>query len=415
MPAKVRWFQLADMAPILRSFHGDTRGNVAMMFALAAFVLFGLVGAAVDYSRAASTKTNLQRAVDGAALLAAKNSEQLQAQGMTDEAAREYVRKTFSTERINDMQVKVTWLADRVRVDATANVPTTLANIIGIKTVPVAGMSEALFGDTKVEVALVLDNTGSMNQGNKLTTLKSAANNFLDKMQKSTGSPDALRIGIVPFETDVNLGGYKTAWWVDPAQTAQWTTNPATSGCIWDREQPNDVKDTVPSTGVPSTMFGADATRASACSLAPIVPLTNDFTALRASINGMNAVGTTNLTIGLVWGYHLLSPSEPITNALPFGSKNLTKYLILMTDGANTKSRGTIDVAVMDARTRQACDSVKAAGIVVFTARIIDGNAGLLQDCASTPTMSYDVQDVAQLDPVFDKIYATITGSRISR
>ncbi|MDB5512686.1 MAG: von Willebrand factor type domain protein [Enterovirga sp.] len=403
------------MAPTLRSFPDDTRGNIAVMFALAAFVLFGLVGAAVDYSRAAGTKTNLQRAVDGAALLAAKNSEQLQAQGMTDEAARDYVRKTFSTERISDMQVKITWMEDRVRVEATANVPTTLANIVGIRAVPVAGTSEALFGDSKVEIALVLDNTGSMNQSNKLTTLKSAAKSFLDKMQKSTGGLDSLRIGIVPFETDVNLGSYKTAWWVDPAQTAQWTANPATSGCIWDREQPNDVKDTLPSTGVPSTMFGADATRNSACNLAPIVPLTGDFSALRASINGMNAVGTTNLTIGLVWGYHLLSPSEPISNALPFGTKNLTKYLILMTDGENTKSRGTSDVAAMDARTRQACDSVKAAGITLFTARIINGNASLLQDCASNPTMYYDVQDVAQLEPVFTSIYATITGSRIAR
>jgi hypothetical protein len=29
--------------------------------------------------------------------------------------------------------------------------------------------------------------------------------------------------------------------------------------------------------------------------------------------------------------------------------------------------------------------------------------------------MYYDVQDVAQLQPVFDSIYATITGTRIAR
>ncbi|NNM70817.1 TadE/TadG family type IV pilus assembly protein [Enterovirga aerilata] len=403
------------MTAAVERFRQDVEGSVALMFAFAAMVLIGAVGMAMDYSRAASVQTNLQRAVDGAALLAAKNNEQLSGTPMSDAAATDYLRKTFATDKINDLSVKVTFLADRVRVDATAGVPTTLMNVLGIRTMSVAGRSEALYGDTKVEIVLVLDNTGSMNQANKLPTLKAAAHSFLTKMQASAGGPNAVRIGIVPFETDVNLGSLKTSWWVDPTQTGYWTTNPATSGCIWDRDQPNDVKDTAPSSGVASTLYGPDQTRTAACNLAPILPLTNDFAALHASIDGMNAVGTTNLTIGMVWGHHLLSPAEPVTNALPFGTKALTKYIILMTDGENTKMRGISGVAAMDARTRQACDAVKAAGIVVFTARIIDGNAGLLQDCASNPSMYYDVQDVSQLQPAFDSIYSTITGTRIAR
>jgi hypothetical protein len=208
----------------------------------------------------------------------------------------------------------------------------------------------------------------------------------------------------------------KSSWWVDPAQTGYWTTNPTTSGCVWDRDQPNDARDYPPSAGVASTLFSPDLTRGTPCSIGPILPLTNDYAALHASIDGMNASGTTNLTIGLVWGYHLLSPSEPVTNAMPFGTRSLTKYIVLMTDGDNTKMRGTTDVAVMNARTRQACDAVKADRIVVFTARIIDSkNESLLKDCASEPGKYYSVTDVKQLEPVFDEIYRAIVATRISR
>ena len=403
------------MTSIVKRFRAELQGSVSLMFAFAALVLIAAVGAAMDYSRAANVQSSLQRAVDGAALLAAKNNRDMSGSPMSDAAATDFLRKTFTGDKISDLNAKVTFMSDRVQVDATAIVPTTLMNVLGIKTMPVAGRSEALFGDTKAEIVLVLDNTGSMNQANKLPTLKLAAKNFLSKMQANTGPNDAIRIGVVPFETDVNLGGMKTSWWVDPAQTTYWTTNPATAGCIWDREQPNDVKDTPPSTGVVSTLYGADQTRVTPCSIGPIVPLTGDYNALNASIDGMYASGTTNLTIGLVWGHHLLSPSEPITNALPFGTKGLTKYIIMMTDGDNTKMRGTSDVAAMDARTRQACDSIKADKIVVFTARIMDGNEGLLRDCASDPTMYYSVNNVAQLQPVFDAIYSTITNMRIAR
>lgn len=403
------------MTSILARLGRDPRGSVALMFALAAMVLIGAVGAAMDYSRAASIQSSLQRAVDGAALLAAKNNEQMSATPMTDASATDYLRKTFASDKVGDLSAKVTFFADSVRVQASVAVPTTLMGVLGITSMPVAVSSEALF-NRRVEVILVLDNTGSMAQLNKLPTLQAAAKNFVSKMQGQSGGDDAVRIGIVPFETNVNLGGYKTSWWVDPAQTSYWTANAQTSGCVWDRDQPNDARDTPPSSGVPSTLYGADQTRTSACSISPILPLTTDYAALQGTIDAMVASGTTNLTIGLTWGYHLLSPGEPITNARPFGTKNLSKYVVLMTDGYNTKMRGTTDVAVMDARTRQACDAIKTDGkITLITARIIDGNDGLLRDCATSPDLFFPVSNVAQLDPVFDEIYRKIVGARITR
>ena len=48
----------------LLRFMQDRRGGVAPMFAIAVIPVFGLVGAAVDYSRANSIRAGLQSALD---------------------------------------------------------------------------------------------------------------------------------------------------------------------------------------------------------------------------------------------------------------------------------------------------------------------------------------------------------------
>src|SRR5215207_7955283 len=56
----------------LRSFLRDRRAGVAPMFALAIIPVIGLVGAAVDYSRANSIRTKVQSALDATALAMAR-------------------------------------------------------------------------------------------------------------------------------------------------------------------------------------------------------------------------------------------------------------------------------------------------------------------------------------------------------
>ena len=53
-------------------FMQDRRGGVAPMFALAIIPVFGLVGAAVDYSRASSIRAGMQSSLDATALAMAK-------------------------------------------------------------------------------------------------------------------------------------------------------------------------------------------------------------------------------------------------------------------------------------------------------------------------------------------------------
>lgn len=401
------------MPNLLRTFRRDARGSVALMFGFLALILVGIAGIAFDYSRMTLVQTNLQRAVDAAVLLVARNRDLLSTYSMPDALATSYMRSTFDVDQLERLVVKVTVSEDRVRIDARGDLKMTLSNVIGLRTRPISSTAEALYGDNKVELVLVLDNTGSMSQMNKLVTLKAAVHRFLDKMQSSAGQADAVKIAIVPFDTNVNLGSFKTSGWVDPAAATFWSGRPDLSGCVWDRDQPHDVSDTVP-TGT-ATYFSADTGRSQPCSLAPIMPLTQDFAAMRASVDSMVGSGNTNTTIGLVWGHHVLSRDEPVATGAAEGTKNLSKIMVFMTDGNNTQNRWSRNQTEIDARTRQVCAKIKAAKIQLITARIIEGNGSLLQECASATDMYFDVQDVSQLDPFFNRVYAMITGTRIAR
>ena len=57
----------------------------------------------------------------------------------------------------------------------------------------------------------------------------------------------------------------------------------------------------------------------------------------------------------------------------------------------------------------------KAAGIKLYTIRVIDGNASLLQSCATNPTMYYDVQQASQLNGVFTAVAQNLANLQIAK
>ncbi len=69
-----------------RKFHGDRRGNVAMMYALAVPVLLFGAGLAIDFTHAAQVRTELNAAAD-AAVLAALTPSMMQQSNATAQTA----------------------------------------------------------------------------------------------------------------------------------------------------------------------------------------------------------------------------------------------------------------------------------------------------------------------------------------
>ncbi len=151
-------------------------------------------------------------------------------------------------------------------VSASTTVKTTLAAVAGVTSIPISATSTVNWGLSHVELALVLDNTGSMSQDNKLPTLVSAATSLVNTLSTTAGSDAAaLKISVVPFSMTVNVGsGYQSAAWMSGVMPSAYGSDIFTTsnvnrftllsqmgqtwgGCVESRPAPYDVQDTAPS------------------------------------------------------------------------------------------------------------------------------------------------------------------------
>ena len=153
-------------------------------------------------------------------------------------------------------------------------------------------------------------------------------------------------------------------------------------------------------TSIKSTLFPTIQADNCPVSILPLTSVKAQHGTLISKIEAMKPTGTTNVTIGLAWGWHALTPNAPLTEGTA-PDPETDKVIILLTDGENTENRWTTNSADIDARTRKVCANVKAAGIKLYTVRVIDGNATLLQQCATRSDMYFNVQNATQLNAVF--------------
>ena len=375
--------------------------------------LIAAVGAAVDYSRAANVRTAMQAAGDAAALLLARDGGTLSNDRLAARAREIFLTNFHRPDtRVGTIDVEKT--NKSIRVSAQGSVKTALMGIFRIDTIRLSTTSEVGWGQKRIELALVLDNTGSMATSNKMPELKKAVRELLSILEKASPDRDAIRISIVPFDTQVNVG--------DAHRHANWLTFDADvprdlrierrnwRGCIADRDMPYDTNDTSPTN--PGARY--PAVGCSTGSLAQIRSLTSNFRDLRSTVEDMQPSGYTNITIGVAWGLASLSPSVPLDQAVAFGTKRVEKILVVLTDGDNTRNRFTSDPNEIDGRTRRACDQAKSAGVTIHTVRVIEGNARLLRNCASAADTYHEVRNAGELGPVFRRIANAIAGIRLA-
>jgi Flp pilus assembly protein TadG len=397
-------FAKAVLARAAVRYARDERGQIVILFGagLVAFLLF--VGTAMDYSRSSRAQTDLQTAADAVVLSVASAAQE----DTPDDTLKEIAHDRMAT-MLPGYEFTITDLvttSGSLTLTAEGSIPAGLTTIIGYEDLNQGITSTATWGTGKLEVALVLDSTGSMAQYDRMVELKKAAKAMLDELQSS--EEGLVKIGIVPFDVNVRVAtSYKTATWFK----SDWWISWFWSGCIADRDQSNDVDD------VPVTSSSATKYPGALCgsnNLKTIQPLTNDFTALNTKVDSLTPAGNTNITIGLAWGMTLLSSQEPFTEGVAPGTKDVTKSIVLMTDGDNTQNRWTSTASLIDARTQLVCQAAKDAGIVVYTIRLMEGNETLLSQCASSPENYYDVENVADLVPVFQAIGERLSQLRIS-
>jgi Flp pilus assembly protein TadG len=396
---------------VFQRFRSDQRGNVAILFGLALLPVVGMVGAAVDYSRANAVRAALQAAADAAALTAARDASGL-SEARIAERARGVFAANFNRKDATLGPIEVVKGDKTVRVAASATVKTSIMAIMHVDTIKVATAGEVAWGRNRIELALVLDNTGSMSTDGKMPALKAAVRDLISDLEKSSDR-DMIKVSIVPFDTQVNIGTrFRNESWLTfdagldrslRVDRRHW------EGCVVDREKPHDSKDYG---GVSRSDY--PAAKCETGSLARVQPLTNDFRALRETVDAMRPSGYTNITIGMTWGLASLSRGEPFSEAEPFGTRNLKKYMVVLTDGDNTRNRFSNDHREIDERTRLACREVKDSGVTLFTIRVVAGNRQLLRDCASTTDLYREVKDASEIQPAFRRILNEIKAIRLT-
>lgn len=523
----------------LRAGARDERGVVAVIFALAIAVLIPMGLGVFDVYMATEQRGKLQDALDAAALYAARSNAQTSA----------------AIDAVGDRALAANLQLIDGAVLESSSFTLSGAKVVAQASVRMQALAPALWEhdpvsvDTEVqraidrlEIALVLDNTGSMvlNNSPKLATLKTEAKKLVDKLAQAaamSAEPEPIKIALVPFsntvrvQTTTSLAGWSPAShtgpgvpnWIDPRAAQHWaggTNNDifnvqtdrltmmqnigqSWAGCVESRRQPFDISEQAPDASTPASMFAPyfwpdepdvsgtakindyltdggsssnffDKERRSAkyavgvawrrtgnfttdlgmtythgpnagCTLQPMIRLTTNTAAIKTAIDNMTAIGETNIPLGMMWGWHALTPNAPLADGAPYGTPHLRKIVILMTDGENTlydsntgndsyygglgfiwqgmlngvtgASGTSTRTTAMNNRLSALCTAMKARKIEVYTVRVevSSGSSSLLQNCASAPDKFFDVANVNQLGTAFDAIAAAITNLRITK
>lgn len=448
---------------------GDRRGGVAILFALFAILIIGAIGFAIDFTRAGRVAIDGQASLDAAALAAAR------AKSMNTGDPRVVADQFFNANFVvkNDtisytVDTKVDEAERKIVVTANAKMRNYFARIFGYEVFNVDMEAISVYGVTTSELVLALDNTGSM-AGAKLDALKAAATSLVDTIYAVPNAHDSVRIGIVPFAQYVNVGlEYRNAPWIEgttdststkyqcyptypnatrtncritssaclkdgmpsmcdtetcdtnwgePVEVCKDVTSYFTwHGCVGSRAYPLDVQtDADFSTRVPGLINqNCNST---------ITRLTNSRTDLVNKINWMVAVYDTFIQPGVIWGWRLLDWNGPFGDGVDPSVKQVRKFMVVMTDGVNTKSpdypthNGSKTVEA-NKLTKEVCENVKAKGVVMYTvafdvtdATVVD----LLKGCASGTDHYYQAADASSLSESFKKIAESISVVRIAR
>jgi len=413
----------------LRAFGRDARGNVTVTFAICVGAILASVGAAIDYSRAAAARTEVQAVLDATALMLAKEAANL-TQAQLTERAQALFQASFKSPQAGAITVTPVAITENgvntIRLEGSGAVDSALFRLFGKNVMNIRANSEVTWGVRRVELALALDNTGSMLQLGKLDALKTATHSLIDTLKGVSKRKGDVKISIVPFTTYVNVGtkNKKANWidfdgwtevdsfgleaglstdWVNPKSGKKWT------GCVQDRNQPYDAQDTAPTSHIDARFPAVDCVNP-----IPLMALSSNWKKLHDQVDAMVGDGTTNVSIGLAWAWHALSAGAPLAEgAAP--AKDLDKVIILLTDGLNTENRWGTSSAAIDKRTEATCANIKKDGIKVYTVRVIEGNQSLLRGCASAPNMYFEVSQASQLNAVFKTIAESLATLRISK
>lgn len=433
----------AGFRNLLRRYAQGTSGATLVAFALTMPVVIGAMGMSVDLSRTYLAQSRLSHALDAAALAGAGSANLTTAQ--LNARVNAYFKKNYATGGVGEPgDAVITYDGTTLKVSATVHVDTTFLQVLGISEASVKSHSVVQREVRGIEVALVLDVTGSMSTNNNIAALRTASANFVDIMCPQTNCSNRVKIGIVPFSASVNVGPYglgktpggatyDTAFVNNPkgytfnqSQSKQWW------GCILERASPQDTQDATSSWRWEMFRYvsnsGDTSTPNTNCNKAYVQPLTDVKSTLKSRITALQASGNTLSNVGMVWGYRVLSPEFPFREGSAFSDPDIRKVALLMTDGDNNIGGvysaygpwATLKLTDhdLDVKLAATCQNMKNQGItiytVTFTSAIDNTTKGYFRNCATDVNKYIDAPTQEDLKAAFNKIAAELSNLYVS-
>lgn len=402
---------------MLRSFAGDRRGAIIVMLGILIVPLLAMVGLAIDSSRAYLAKEALGEALDAAALAGGRSFQE----DYREEDVQRYfdanMPSGFAQMEVDPLYIDFQDEARTVEVIATATIPTTFMRLLQIYEIDISARALAQGVSRGLELALVLDVTGSMGWYGKLTALKTAANSLLGILYGDQDEIENLWIGVVPFAARANFS--PNSGWMT-SLPSPW------NGCGDPRAGSLATDDSPPSAGTWPEFLGDqdDDDIYYGCPSASILPLTASKATVSAKIASLVASGNTRTDVGTVWGWRIISPSwrglwGEADLPLDYGTENMDKAVIIMTDGENTPhlTDDPLTVAETNAQLAAECQAMKDEDIIVYTITFQAPASldSLFTNCATDPAHYFKSPSNEDLEQVFKTIAAQLSKLRLAQ
>lgn len=322
--------------------HNDTRANVAAIFAILIFPLLVAVAGTIDTARHIAANRQIQLAVDAATLAGARALEDDE---LSDKQVKAIIEASFNANStLTEMDLSCAKIEadverdnDGVDLQVECQMPKIFGNMFGLPaTMKVSRNSYSEHASPTLDLALMIDVSGSVNNEGRLAAAKAGAKALISTLiTEETGS--RVKIALIPYGASINAG-----IWGNRAQGYADENDNDGDGdrvCVSHRETvSNRFTDDLPTDGHYMTDYDLGF-----CREPMIVPLTDDADALSKSIDAITAnSGATSSHLGIAWSWYAITSkwasiwpeeSKPRNNT----HARALKAIVVLTDGISNR------------------------------------------------------------------------------
>ncbi|WP_390912774.1 pilus assembly protein TadG-related protein [Pseudosulfitobacter sp. SM2401] len=458
-----------DLVFMLKHF-GRNEDGVVTIFAIMMLMMMLMVGGiGVDLMRNEMERTRLQNISDRAVLAGADLDQTLDPEAVVND----YFEKAGMSSYLSTVTVDEGLNYRTVNLTANTVTPTRFMRLVGVDELGVPARSTAEERISNVEISMVLDISGSMYWNNKMSNLKQAAKSFVSEVIREE-TTDLISVSLVPYTAQVNIGpdifnellseelhSYSHCIDFD-------TTDFNTPGINLAKAYPQMQNfengssrnyNTIQNPGCPRQTYER------------IVPLSQDNSGLKTTIDKYTSRANTSIHLGMKWGVALLDPAfRPVTQALTLDGKvdgifaarpanyddvETLKTILLMTDGQNVSTERIqpwyyanpshyahwnkyplqwylnryvhysqhdnwkytkYSASQADGMLSSICTAAKDQGIVIWSVgfEVSDYSATVMSNCASSPSHFFRVEGV-EISEAFKAIASQINQLRLTQ